>query len=699
MSESLKALSLATSYHKGENDIAAEFYLPCMRNAVSYDRAVGFFSSSVYVLAWPELAGFVERRGRIRIVCSPILSPDDVEAIRLGCGAEVEARIDQQIAKEIRSLAADEVLGKPTRVLATLVQIGVVEIRLAFMTNTTPAHARIFHDKLGIFADRDANAVAFRGSMNETWSGLSFDGNLESVDVYLGWDEGRDAERVRTETAYFERLWENDYPGVQVRRFPDISAEELSAYSDRSAWPEWVKEIQEGIEATPRTPGGRVPRKHQLDALAAWEERGRRGILKHATGSGKTFTALLAIRDSLRRGESVLVLVPSRLLLRQWYREIAETLGDLHPKVLRCGDGHDEWRTKHLLSSWTSPEARDSVVLSTLGSAATEQFLGSVRQGDHLMVVADEVHRLGSLGNRAIFGLQTGARLGLSATPERFRDEDGTTAIFTYFDGLIPVSFTLRDGINCGALVPYFYYPRPVALAEDEQESWDAATAQIRQLVARREQEGADRVSLDRQLQELWIRRARIIKRARGKVALAVETLSEEYEDGQKWLVYCEDSTQLTEVLDAIRAAGIRAHEYHTQMPGDRDQTMVYFSEFGGVLVAIKCLDEGVDIPDVTHALILASSKNPREFIQRRGRVLRKAPGKYLAFVYDPVVTPCIGDEGEPDPGIVVGELGRAIEFARDAENPSAVPELERIAGRYGVDWADFVEEGFEDES
>jgi hypothetical protein len=136
-------------------------------------------------------------------------------------------------------------------------------------------------------------------------------------------------------------------------------------------------------------------------------------------------------------------------------------------------------------------------------------------------------------------------------------------------------------------------------------------------------------------------------------------------------------------------------------MEGDRAETLKWLDRRGGIVVAIKCLDEGVDVPSVTHALILASSKNPREFIQRRGRVLRKAPNKALAYVHDAIVlSPKQPDahtlQTKPDP-ITAGELARAVEFALHAENPAAAADLQQIALQIGIDWRGLIKEGVED--
>ena len=164
----------------------------------------------------------------------------------------------------------------------------------------------------------------------------------------------------------------------------------------------------------------------------------------------------------------------------------------------------------------------------------------------------------------------------------------------------------------------------------------------------------------------LLIQRSRVAKKASAKVRLACTVLKGYFEKGQGWLVYCEDADQLAQVLAALRQEGMDMDpvEYHSKMEGDRAATMSWFQSFGGILVSIRCLDEGIDIPDVSHALILASSQNPRQFIQRRGRVLRRVPGKQVAIVHDAIVAPVSADDEPEQISLLRSELVRGIEFA-----------------------------------
>jgi superfamily II DNA or RNA helicase len=678
-----------------------------MERATRYDRAVGFFSSSIYILAWPSLRTFVSGGGRIRLICSPVLSGDDVEALSVGYSAKSESEFADGVLTDLRRLLALPHMVKPTKVLATLVAAGVVEMKVAWVGEESVGRGRrLFHDKVGIFIDSLGNRVAFKGSMNETWPGLAADGNLESVDVYASWRDGADATRISDEVDYFQRLWQGTYPGVRVLPFPDVAAEELRDLAEVSGWEEYVDEISIEIEtavrwSADRGPGARRPHPHQVAALAAWTERGRRGIFEHATGSGKTFTALCAIRDSLERGEVTLVLVPSELLLEQWKSELMATFADADLQLLVCGGGNRGWAEDGRLRLWSRPEAGGSprVVLSTMQTAVSDDFRRLLRDGDHLFLVADEVHRLGSTVHQTLLGVHSGPRLGLSATPRRAGDPEGTTAIFDYFEGVVPPPFTLKDAVDARTLTPYVYYPRRVTLDSDEEEQWELLTAEIGKRIARQSGDRGGHLGapLDDMIKLLLIRRARIAKKAAGKVPLAVDVVTAHYEQGQSWIVYCEDQDQLQEVRDALTQAGLPlVFEYHTSMRGDAPATLRMFENQGGVTVAIRCLDEGVDIPRISHALILASSRNPREFIQRRGRVLRRSEGKHLSYVHDAIVLPNHLNGDVPTISMVKGELARAIEFGSNAINPQGVTELQRIALEFGLDWRDLLEEGFE---
>ena len=700
----LSELTLQTSYHKGRDDIAEAFYLPCMYRASEYDRAVGYFRSTAFIIAWPALRDFVQRGGKIRVLCSQVLASDDIDALEKGYSARADEVLASRLLEEVRGLLRDQVLREPARVLAALVARGTIELQIAILreAEVRSASGRIFHDKLGIFRDEIGNLVIFKGSMNETWTGLAADGNLESIDVAASWLGARDLERARSEERYFGDLWSNRYPTLIVRRFPDVARTELEQAADLDWEGSVSRLLQSSASEKPGNlgdPRGRTLRPHQAAGLASWAANGRQGILAFATGSGKTFTAVHAIREAVAEKSNVVVIVvPDQVLFGQWYRELEETTADLAVRILRAGSGYSSWRDS--LRLWTAPGDQPRIVLATVQTAATDDFRHRLAAGKHLMLVADEVHRLGSPRHRQLLDERLfGARLGLSATPERAGDAGGTGALLSFFRGVLEPRYTLADAVRDGVLTRYFYRPHTVVLADDEAAEWRLLTKEVGQLrsrIASGDQTGG----LEERLQRLYIKRARVVKHAAAKVPLSLQVISAEFQRGQRWIIYCEDLGQLNAVCSVLSARGIQNMPFHSQMEGDRDETLRWLERRGGIVVAIKCLDEGVDIPSVTHALILASSKNPREFIQRRGRVLRTAPEKALAYVHDAIVLPLNSDATDGDNAadpIIAGELARAVEFARHADNPASAADLQQIAIGMGLDWRSLLGSGVED--
>ena len=703
----LGEFSFNSFYDKLHHNIGREFYLPCMRNSLQYDRITGYFSSAIYVIAWSALKEFVLKGGRMRIICSPFLGSEDIAALSEGNASRLGESASDVLKDEFRAMLSSSVVAKPARILACLIAEGVLDVRIVVPGSAiVPSVRRLFHDKVGVFYDGNGDRVAFRGSFNETYGGLANDGNIESIDVFQSWDGGKELERVEGIEAFFDDIWSGNADVSFISELPDDMVEEIGRIARESDWMDILGELDMAREKTVRwlppddSNDRRIPRQHQVDALESWAVNGYRGILEHATGSGKTFTAVCAIRDALRRGKRPIVLVPSADLLKQWVEELGGSLKSEGVKVLACSSKQHMWRNKGVLNAWTSPRAsRPAVVVVTMDTAVGDAFASGVFWGSHVMVVADEAHRLGSHRRSKFFSFETGDRLGLSATPVRFGDPVGTGMLMSYFGGVLEPKYSLGDAIRDGVLTRYFYYPKTVSLSPCEQEEWDELTKKINRLYARIMHGGSsnDYDTLAGQMKRLVLRRARVAKRASGKVKLAFDVISARYERGQRWIVYCDDQGQLKDVLDLLRAGGIDAYEYHSAMDGDRSETLSRFSVIGGVLVSIRCLDEGIDVPSVTHALVLASSRNPREFVQRRGRILRKADGKMFAYLFDAIVVPYGAVEDvSKSVSLVEAEISRAVKFGEWAENPSCLSELKNIALDYGIDIDECCEEGGE---
>ncbi len=688
----LREINIKPYYNKANEDIAKEFYYPCMAASKLYERATGYFGSTIYILSWGCLKEFINNGGKIRIICSPYLSKTDQEAIEEGISALSSEELKDNLWGEFQEIFSKKTLTAPERVLACLIAMNQLEIKVAVGKQDVN---RLFHDKVGVFYDAE-DAVAFRGSINETFKGISNDGNFESFDAFTSWGEYNDVERLNGIKNDFNTIWENRHDKIQTLELPNSIKSLIQTHARKeSHWVEALEEVTASIDksaqwSADKKPGGKRPRKHQLDALEAWDKNGRKGILEHATGSGKTFSAMCAIRKEIERNHPVLVLVPSVGLLQQWHKELSEVFNDIDIKYLLCGGGNSYWKERTMLKTFTRPGVEiPRITIAVMGTAVTEEFRNKMYQSDELMVVADEVHRMGSLGNRQFFSVRCGARLGLSATPRRYNDPDGTNAILDFFGGLIPPPYTLEDAINAGVLCKYFYHPNVVNLTEDEQNRWDDISNKISieyaKLITKH-----DEVSIlnNDRLKMMLLQRARIVKNARNKIKLAVDILCKNYKDNHRWIVYCDNQGQMRDVLNEISAKELRVYEYHSNLPDEsRRATLKSFEQIGGIIVSIRCLDEGIDIPSTTHALILASSQNPREFIQRRGRILRLSGNKHFAYLYDTIVIPNDFAETDKQDKIVQTELARAIQFGEWSEDQACIVHLKTVAIDNNLDY------------
>jgi superfamily II DNA or RNA helicase len=664
----LRDIPIEVRYDSGQN-IATDFFVPCLNESVSYDRAAGYFSSTLYAVIGVPLAAFGKRGGRMRLVCSPQLSQEDIEAMSAGYR---DQRLADALLRELEAMTAEPVAEAATTLLATLVALGILEIRIAFR----PAEAGIYHDKVGLFLDATGGRVTFTGSANETWNAWSGQGNFEGFHAFTSWS---DASHVAGDVEYFERVWNNNQDGLVVEPFPEVARERLTAKAD----PEGLEPAQTELDRLRVSRAPQPPlRRHQQTAMDNWVAAGHRGLFEHATGSGKTITALSCIRIAVDEKRPTLIVVPSVLLLRQWRDEVRRFCGE-EVSLLLTGDQYGQWKAgstlrDHLLVSPDKPP----VVVATIDTASSEPFVARMQDVPALLLVVDEVHRVGSPMRRRLLEIDADWRLGLSATWEREGDPLGTEVIRQYFGGVIDPVYTIADAVHDGHLCKYSYFIHTVSLDDDERQEWEALRQRIGAAM------GQAKGEITENVQQLLIQRARIVKSAREKVGVAVGVLEQHYEPDKKqaWLVYCDNRHQVEAVRLAAARRGIRTQEYHTQMAGDGGVALAEFSREGGVLVAINCLDEGVDIPRISHALVLASSTTRRQFIQRRGRVLRQHDTKHRAAIHDLLVD----TSGFKDPeniSFMRTELARALEFVRSAVDSSATEvEIRRLAQQALVD-------------
>lgn len=671
----LKTAGIQSEYVPFTDNSAEVFYHNALTNSKLYRRASGYFSSAVLNLFAIEFLDFAQRGGKIEIVCSNELSSDDVEVLH-----NAEQDFDQGILQQISDLDADDISREQLQFFGTLLKHRVLELKIAQYHKGRG----IFHDKTGAFHDANGDIVTFRGSANETFMGWSEEGNFETLEAFCSWQTS-DETRVQNHVDYLERVWSNTQSGLLVKPISEVTRDELIIRSRedlddfRSTLEK--RKAKENISAY----GSKARRPlfgFQKEVLKNWAANNHRGIIKHATGSGKTVTAIEAIRRHVSEGNAAIVLVPSVLLLRQWAEELQSELSEVVMQV--CGDGHTAWKRRGRLRSMLNPviEGQGSIILATLDTASSSEFLSKLINAETLLCVVDEAHNLGSPNKQKIMEVDFQKRLGLSATPERHLDPEGTTKIFNFFDGVLEPEISIFDAIKLRRLVNYQYYPKPAHLDSEELAQYNAYTKKIiRSLGSKSANE-----ALSEATKTLLIQRSRIVKKAKVKLLLAVDIVSKSYRDGQYWLLYCDDTDQLNELNDRLRYEGINPRIYTTTMEGSKEAELADYVKRGGVMLSIGCLDEGVDIPKISHAVILASSQNPRQFIQRRGRVLRMDGVKDKAVIYDLFTLPPLDSDNFPA-NILKVELKRADEFAQFALNKySAMLDIKERFIEMGLD-------------
>ena len=660
MTARLSNYDFLSIYESSQSDLVVDFYIPAMMRAIRYDRAVGYFRSSILHLVSIAVSDFVLRGGKMRLICSPSLDEMDEQIIRES--GVSSSQIDRAITADIRATLRDPTVMPVTELLATMLEMGSLEVRVAYK-----ADARgIFHTKVGIFCDEFDDAISFDGSANETY--IAWSHNEERFKTFSTWMPGGSVQ-VQADQEYFDQLWAGRRPSLIVQPLPDVAREELRHHAspDPQAAIEKVRELARSRPRTRHAP--KQLQDHQLAVLSAWRSS-KSGLIDHVTGGGKTITALACVREwfALNHRASVLIVVPSDLLTLQWRDEIDRELENLGATVLHAGGARSgNWRD-HLSDLLRKADSKTPrIVIATMDTAASSDFMSRASVvGDATFMIIDEVHKIGSPTRRRVLELQPGARLGLSATPQRYGDPEGTNVILDFFGNVLEPHFTIADAQNSRPprLVQYTYHLNVVALTSQETSQYRSYTKSIASLIAQAKS-GMDPSAAER-LRLIALQRARILKSAHHKVQHAVSLLQEEYRRGDRWLVYCDNTVQLDHLAYALHSVDIPTTRYLAVMESSKPETLDRFARLGGILLSIRCLDEGIDIPTISHALILASSLNPREHLQRRGRVLRTAPGKLSARIFDTLVG--IVDQGE-DIRVLHHELERARAFAADARN------------------------------
>ena len=656
------------------HDLVRDFFEPCLAGAAQYDRATGDFCSSFLSAGALGFSEFFINGGEMRLITNGRFTESDYKALEEGASEdEIVARMVDRDLDRLDELVQDDFRRRHIEVFAWLLKHGRIRVKVALVKKdgkvvSFDESPGVFHSKVGVFYWEDGSVISFIGGLNESQRALIH--NSESFDPAYSW-RGH-GERIHKHIEQFETLWFNDSPHTEVLDFPAAAAQKLVSRYSPSFAPRGVNaddletyQAEHEEELSQETVVYEL-REYQQVRVDEWQQNDRRGILSMATGTGKTFTAIAAAQQWVAEhpNEPHLVIIsgPQQHIVQQWAGEVRKFTG------LEALSSVDSRGWVEDLGNWLL-RASIGVTEDDLWLVATNEGLVShvvdglkslaLGKGLHILMIGDEAH---SLGTRASMDALDQVRdaleatLGLTATPNRHFDDDGTERLFSFFGPGLQ-AYTLADAIHDNWLTPYEYHFQIRELEEEEFEEYKRLTAEMKPYLF--DDEGGVDYAL--------LARSNLLSDAQCKLDYLDEFLVQGRQDHV--LFYCSPA-HLQAVSQKVAAAGYRRAQitYRTKT-SDRMPILQGFA--GGTfdaLVAIQCLDEGADVPAARVAVFLASTTNPKQYIQRRGRILRRAPGKERAVVYDVLVGP---SKKDTHPGSVIfrRELDRAIEFATDSLN------------------------------
>lgn len=649
----------------------------------SLSIAVGYFHLSGYKLL-RDVFNSIALRGHVRILMGNKTDQRTADEIETGLNT-FDMDPKKALEKQIKSIDQDSDASHLIYNLRDLIAAGRVSIKV-YIGPSDYFHAKAY--LIGRENERN-DGYAIIGSSNFSKGGFTGNSELNILtmdsypNIYMWFDDLWNSNDV--DDFSYDLIQIIDAHLTRPRGY-NFNTDNLINESNNSKiiQPDYSS-IIEGIQM----PSSLTLRPYQLQAIYNWFKANGRGTLKMATGSGKTITAL-ALSFILHHKidlDAIIIICPYRHLVTQWNFE-CERFG--YSPIL-CFESRYKWVDTLKAKLYNSESILPLVVITTNTTFSLASFQSCLPFfPKKTLIIADEVHNLGSTNLLNSLPSNIVMRLGLSATPERWFDDKGTQGLFDYFGNVLDPEFTLREAINCGALVKYTYHPVFVSLTDEEIDEYIDISKQlnkIKYLIGDNSFENPTNSTLS----ILLSRRARLLGTAKNKL-FELRKLMQNRLNTTHTLFYCGDgSVEEEESEELIRHFEIvckllgtelnyRIHSYTAETSlHDREEIRhrLDTGELQG-LVAIRCLDEGVDIPSISTAVILASSSNPRQFIQRRGRVLRKHEGKTEAEIYDMIVVPPMDDsiDFEIERKLLSSEFRRYLEFASIAKNSGQVKGL-----------------------
>jgi len=643
-----KDLPIKKSYiNKGTDNFVDCLLNPALKLATTYRRSVGFFSSSVFKLIINALPSFIRNGGKINLIVSPTLSEEDITAIQLGY-AKKEDIINQRFMEDFKSEIKefdDSSLG----VLSELVARDILDIKVASVKNDVG----MYHDKLGILVDKDGNKIVFYGSPNSSVN--AYQNNYEKVRIVRSWIEG-EGDSVDDEVVEFDKLWDNQNEFLDIYNFMDSVKKSILNVIEKRAFD---KKNSEPIKLF----------DYQEKAIEKWVENGYKGFYIMATGTGKTWTAIYSAKKLIEDFPSLIVIAaPYKHLVKQWAEDVKKAFKDA--SIVLISSENPQWQSisKQLIIAQKYSPEKQIILITTIKSFYSDKFntVMALSNQEKLLIV-DEAHRFTQRDE----SLHTtyNYMLGLSATPINGKNNAAGVDLVNFFGGQV-FTLPIEEALERHFLVPYNYHPIFVSATEEEENRFNQISANMASCFH-------DGILVDSDRFVKYVRaRLRIISMAENKIS-HIDNFIKEIPIKDHFIVYCGDGRlfdgiredevrHIQFVKDHLYNLGIKSSQFTATESMDRRMELVDMFNNNEIssLVAIRCLDEGINIPSIKSALILSSNDDYREFVQRRGRILRKYGDKKEADIYDVIVLP-----SGLTPKMAVIELRRYYEYARLALN------------------------------
>ena len=718
------------TYRPHEVNSPARFFTDGLKNSTQFDLQLGYFNSAAISALAEGFASFISNGGIFRLVINQIVTRRDKEAIMQGERGDVIDCVDLSNFEELRK-TFDAYQEQFFHCLAYLISVHRIQIVII----KPLANQGIAHTKSGQFRDGELT-IAFTGSANFTVNGLF--NNLEEITIDLSNSlDSMVHNRIDNQRMYFEAILNHHAKGIDYLSPENLETALTKSYansdiSDLLHAEEDLKKIKEKrlLKAKansnfeleePHFPYSE-PRDYQKKAFETWKDNKQRGLFAMATGTGKTITALNCLLEIYKRNGyyKAIILVPTVTLVEQWEKECAKFNFE---HILKISSKNKDWRSSLLKLQIAErlsedPKEQNYIIITTYASFVHDDVFNVLNSlpRKRVLLIADEAHNMGaSQIRKRLPYVNIIRRIGLSATPERQYDDEGNKIVNQFFNvesNNYTFEYKMEDAIRNGVLCHYYYYPHLITLTDEEMRNY----TDLSEKIAKYMNINGDSFKDDPILTGLLLKRKRIIHKATNKKPAFKKIIEDRLkekrnlkytrvyvpegdEQEQETYPYAErdqirtvdDDHLIDQYTRIISETDDRTtvREF-TSESKDRDLMLKQFASGElEVLTSMKCLDEGVDVPRSEFAIFCSSTGNPRQFIQRRGRILRTHPEKHMAIIHDLVVAPITNGSDSAklvERNLLKNELKRVQNFALLSDNSSdSIIELEDVIQYYGL--------------